>query len=100
MGNLKYLGTTFDNEKRKLWVKIRNDGSFTEARTKVQFYLEGGYQGGYQKDVKVAEGQTVQAEFDYPPADVDTAKIDITDARTKAHIGTWTIELKEVETKR
>ncbi|RLE69762.1 MAG: hypothetical protein DRJ45_06245 [Thermoprotei archaeon] len=99
MGNLKYLGTTYDNEKRKLWVKIRNDGSLTEARTKVEFYLEGGYQGGYQKDVKVDEGQTVEAEFDYPPADVDSAKIDITDARTEAHIGTWTVELKEVEVK-
>ena len=99
MGNLKYLGTTFDNEKRKLWVKIRNDGEFTEARTRVEFYLEGGFQGSRQKDIKVAEGQTATGEFEYPSADVDTAKISITDARTGANIGTWSVELKETEVK-
>ena len=99
MGNLKYLGTTFDNEKRKLWVKIRNDGDFTEARTKVEYYLEGGFQGSRQKDIKVANGQTVQGEFEYPPADVDTAKINIKDARTGKNIGTWSVKLKEAETK-
>ena len=99
MGNLKYLGTTFDNEQRKLWVKIRNDGGFTEARTRVEFYLEGGFQGSKQKDIKVAEGQTVTGEFEYPSADVDTAKISIKDARTDANIGTWSVELKETEVK-
>ena len=90
MGKLVYLGCSYDGD--KFLVHVRNDGDFTEANVKVEYYLNGGFQGGYRKIEGVNTNQEKVFEFDTKP-EIDEARVSIQDARTKQFIASDSLSL-------
>ena len=105
MSDIKYLGTTFDNVEKKLWVKVRNDGTeLIDTRIIVNFYRDTTFAEKIVRDRDLNPGEEWTQEFNYPPPDaqgkeVNIAKITIYDKHLDETVAAETINLGEVEIK-